>query len=110
PDHRVLNAFRPQIGSVGVRRDRLCSIIRSFTHGIRNVTDRNTISTVNSLEVAPRLRDSTRHGLATVCPAVVPYGDPATLRPPLEIFRMLINSDLYERNGGVRPCTAGKIR
>ena len=72
PDHRVLNAFRPQIGSVGVRPDRLCSIIRSFTHGIRNVTDRNTISTVNSLEVAPRLMDSTRHGLAAVCQAVVP--------------------------------------
>ena len=39
PDHRVLNAFRPQIGSFGIRCSRLCSSIRSFAHVIRNVTD-----------------------------------------------------------------------
>src|SRR5262249_22551323 len=51
PDHRVLNAFRPQIGSVGGRRCRLCSSIPSFTHGIRKLTDRSAISTGNWLEV-----------------------------------------------------------
>jgi len=39
PDHRVLNAFRPQIGPLAVWRGGLCSSIRSFAHGIRNLPD-----------------------------------------------------------------------
>src|SRR5207237_8479154 len=39
PDDRVLNAFGPQIRSLGVRRGCLCSSIRSIAHGIRKLTD-----------------------------------------------------------------------
>ena len=39
PDYGILNTFRAQIGSLAVWRGCLCSSIRSFTHGIRKLTD-----------------------------------------------------------------------
>jgi hypothetical protein len=62
PDDCVLNTFRPQIGSIGVRCGGLRSSIQSVAHGIRNVTDRMTISTGNSLEVIGCSRFAVRSG------------------------------------------------
>ena len=46
-DYRVLNTFGPEIGSVGVRRGRLCGSIWCFAHGIRKLTELEQHSTAN---------------------------------------------------------------